>query len=83
MFIPIALGKVVPHGPGKWKANISLAGSSFKLNSATGFPFSATSGANIAAGYTTEEVPMTRHMSQVSIASPKMNNVSYNSISVF
>lgn len=65
-FTPKAFGKVVPHLPGKWNENNSEAGSSLRLNSATGFPLSATSGANIAAGYTTEDVPITKHKSQAS-----------------
>ncbi len=35
------------------------------LNSATGTPLSATWGANIAAGYTTDDVPTTKHRSQL------------------
>jgi hypothetical protein len=37
-----------------------------RLNSATGTPLAATCGANIAAGYTTEEVPTTRQRSHFS-----------------
>ena len=43
------------------------------LNSATGTPRAATCGANIAAGYTTEEVPTTKHKSQLSNSLPKRN----------
>lgn len=39
------------------------------LNSATIAPLRAACGANIAAGYTTEDVPTTRHTSQLDIAS--------------
>jgi hypothetical protein len=74
--IPSALGKVVPHGPEKWKLNSSSKGSSLKLNSATGFPLSATVGANMAAGYTTEEVPITRQRSQVSTNSLALSRTS-------
>jgi hypothetical protein len=37
-----------------------------RLNSATGTPLAATCGANIAAGYTTDEVPTTRQRSHFS-----------------
>lgn len=40
------------------------------LNSATIAPLCAAWGANIAAGYTTDDVPTTRHTSQVDIANP-------------
>jgi len=46
------------------------------LNSATGTPRRATVGANIAAGYTTDDVPMTRHMSQFSSA-VSVNHITY------
>lgn len=39
-----------------------------KLNSATIAPRAAASGANIAAGYTTDDVPTTKQTSQVDIA---------------
>ena len=45
-----------------------VAGVVSKLNSATGIPRCATCGANIAAGYTTDEVPITKQMSQFSTA---------------
>lgn len=60
-------------------SNPSLAGSSTMLNSATGLPRSTTRGANIAAGYTTDEVPTTKHKSQDSTKVPR--NKSYNSTS--
>lgn len=45
-----------------------VAGVVSKLNSATGTPRCATCGANIAAGYTTEEVPMIKQALQFSTA---------------
>lgn len=45
-----------------------VAGVVSKLNSPTGTPRCATCGANIAAGYTTEDVPMTKQASQFSTA---------------
>ncbi|CAD1470795.1 unnamed protein product, partial [Heterotrigona itama] len=44
------------------------AGVISKLNSATGIPCCATCGANIAAGYTIDEVPITKQTSQFSTA---------------
>lgn len=50
-------GSVVPQGPGKWNLNLLVAGVGSMLNSATGTPLAETCGANMAAGYTTDEVP--------------------------
>lgn len=42
------------------------------LNSATIAPLSAACGANMAAGYTIDDVPTTRHKSQVDMAASEI-----------
>ena len=59
-----------------WK--FLVAGVTSILNSATGIPRSATRGANIAAGWTTDDVPTTRHASHVSTASSVNNILFFN-----
>jgi len=50
--------------------NSPVTGVDSKLNSATGTPLLATCGANMAAGYTTEDVPTTIHKSHLSNSMP-------------
>lgn len=59
---------------------VSVAEVASILNSPTGTPLAATSGANIAAGYTTDEVPTIRHRSQAFSSCPsqtKFKSISY------